>query len=30
MSDIFISYASKDRPQAKVLAKALAVHGWSV
>ena len=30
MSDIFISYASEDRPQAKVLAEALASEGWSV
>jgi len=30
MSDIFISYASEDRPWAKVLAEALRAHGWSV
>ena len=30
MSDIFISYASVDRPQAKTLAEALAAQDWSV
>lgn len=30
MADIFISYASSDRPKAKVLAEALERHGWSV
>jgi hypothetical protein len=30
MSDIFISYASQDRPRAQVLAQALEQHGWSV
>ena len=30
MSDIFISYARKDRPRAKVLASALEAKGWSV
>jgi hypothetical protein len=30
MSDIFISYASPDRPRAQVLAEALKAQGWSV
>lgn len=30
MNDIFISYASEDRPRVKVLAEALQAHGWSV
>ena len=30
MSDIFISYASEDRDQAKALAAALEAQGWSV
>jgi hypothetical protein len=30
MSDIFISYASEDRPRAQALAEALANGGWSV
>lgn len=30
MSDIFISYASEDRPRAKSLAHALKAQGWSV
>lgn len=30
MSDIFISYASADRPRAGILAQALAPYGWSV
>lgn len=30
MSDIFISYASADRPRAQLLAKALQERGWSV
>jgi hypothetical protein len=30
MADIFISYAREDRPKAKVLAEALADHGWDV
>lgn len=30
MTDIFISYASEDRPQAKRLAQALEQQGWSV
>jgi hypothetical protein len=30
MSDIFVSYASEDRPKAKLLAEALAARGWSV
>ncbi|MDH3672909.1 MAG: SUMF1/EgtB/PvdO family nonheme iron enzyme [Gammaproteobacteria bacterium] len=30
MSDIFISYASEDRPQAKTLAESLEAQGWSV
>ena len=30
MSDIFISYASEDREQAKALAQALEGEGWSV
>src|SRR5690348_7116253 len=29
MSDIFISYASEDRPRAEMLAKALEGRGWS-
>jgi hypothetical protein len=30
MSDIFISYSSKDRPWVEQFAKALATYGWSV
>src|SRR5215468_3785597 len=30
MSDIFISYASEDRPWAEKLADTLTQHGWSV
>jgi hypothetical protein len=30
MSDIFISYARADRPQAERLARTLASHGWTV
>ena len=30
MSDVFISYASQDRPRAKLLAEALQLQGWSV
>jgi adenylate cyclase len=30
MADIFISYASVDRPFARRLADALGAHGWSV
>jgi hypothetical protein len=30
MSDIFISYASEDRPRAETLAKVLTRHGWAV
>ena len=30
MADIFISYASEDRPKVKPLAKALEEQGWSV
>ena len=30
MSDIFISYASEDRPRAQAIAQALAAQGWSV
>ena len=30
MSDIFISYASEDRPRAAAIAKALEAEGWSV
>jgi acyl carrier protein len=30
MSDIFISYAHEDRPQAEILAQALEALGWSV
>ena len=30
MSDIFISYASEDRPRVEPLAKALEENGWSV
>jgi hypothetical protein len=30
MSDIFISYARKDQPRARMLADALAAKGWSV
>ena len=30
MSDIFISYASEDRPRARMLAKTLEARGWSV
>ena len=29
MGDIFISYASEDRPRAQTLAEALAGQGWS-
>ena len=29
MSDIFISYASEDRPRAQMLAEALERYGWS-
>lgn len=30
MSDVFISYASEDHPQAELLAKALAACGWEI
>ena len=30
MTDIFISYASEDRPKAELVAKALEDQGWSV
>jgi hypothetical protein len=30
MSDIFISYASEDRPRAAAIAKALETQGWSL
>jgi formylglycine-generating enzyme required for sulfatase activity len=30
MSDIFISYASEDRPRARTIAQALETEGWSV
>jgi hypothetical protein len=30
MSDIFISYSSKDRPWVEQFAKVLAIRGWSV
>jgi hypothetical protein len=30
MSDIFVSYASEDRPAAQRLAKALEARGWSI
>jgi hypothetical protein len=30
MADIFISYASEDRPRVEPIAKALEEHGWSV
>jgi TIR domain len=30
MSDIFISYSSKDRPWVDTFAKVLEAHGWSV
>lgn len=30
MSDIFISYASEDRPTARALAEALEARGWTV
>ena len=30
MSDIFISYSSKDRPWVETFAKVLESHGWSV
>ena len=30
MSDIFISYASADRPRAQLLAQTLEGHGWSI
>src|ERR1700745_722278 len=30
MTDIFISYASEDRPKAQVLADSLSTRGWSV
>ncbi|HEX7231794.1 MAG TPA: toll/interleukin-1 receptor domain-containing protein, partial [Candidatus Binatia bacterium] len=30
MADIFISYASKDRTRAEMLAQALGARGWSI
>ena len=30
MADIFISYASKDRDRAEILAQALGARGWSI
>jgi hypothetical protein len=30
MADIFISYASEDRPRARALAEALDAYGWTV
>jgi len=30
MNDIFLSYQSKDRPRAKIIAEALEHHGYSV
>ncbi len=30
MRDIFVSYATKDRPRAQIFARALEAHGWSV
>jgi hypothetical protein len=30
MSDIFLSYASKDLPRVEGLIRALERHGWSV
>lgn len=30
MSDIFLSYKSEDRPKARIIAKALEHHGYSV
>ena len=30
MADIFISYASEDRPRARLLAEALDAYGWTV
>ena len=30
MSDIFISYARKDKPRVEPLAEALAARGWSI
>src|SRR5215475_1973633 len=30
MSDVFLSYASEDRPRAQQIAEALRTRGWSV
>lgn len=30
MADVFISYASEDRPRAKAIAETLGAHGWDV
>jgi TIR domain-containing protein/PDZ domain-containing protein len=30
MADIFVSYATEDRPRAKAVAEALGLRGWSV